>query len=63
MPRELLGLFDKLGVGKPSQPVMTEAGFVIFMVCERETLNPADPTPEEAKNQLRFWDYLTISVY
>lgn len=53
MPGELLGLFEKLDVGKPSQPVMTEMGFVIFMVCERETLNPADPTPEEAKNQLR----------
>jgi len=53
LPGPLKAFLDKLSIGKASDPVLTEAGFMVFMVCDRQTIDPADPTRDEIREGLR----------
>ena len=52
MPAELRALLMALPLGQASKPVLTETGALIFMVCEKEEINPQQPSHDEARNLL-----------
>ena len=41
-----------LRVGKSSAPVLTEAGFIILMVCSRDAVRSTMPTRQKVESQL-----------
>ena len=53
LPGQLKDFLDKLSLGKASEPIFTEMGFIVFMVCDRQTIDPADPTTDEIQEMLR----------
>lgn len=53
LPGQLKDFLDKLSLGKASEPIFTDMGFIVFMVCDRQTIDPADPTTDEIQEMLR----------
>jgi peptidyl-prolyl cis-trans isomerase SurA len=49
MPVELRNLLLSLQVQRASKPVLAESGVMLFMVCEKEDINPQDPSRDEVK--------------
>ena len=52
MAPQLKEMLLKSEVGVASDPVLTEMGFMIFMVCGREDINPDNPTRDEVRTML-----------
>ncbi len=52
MPPQLKELLLKLGTSNPSEPILTDMGFVVFMVCAKEEVNPDNPTPNQIREIL-----------
>ena len=52
MPAELRTLLLSLQIGQASKPVLTESGALVFMLCEKEEINPQQPSYDEAKSLL-----------
>lgn len=52
MPAELRTLLTSLQIGQASKPVLTESGALVFMLCEKEEINPQQPSYDEAKGLL-----------
>jgi len=42
----------RLVPGRPSQPIITAEGIMVFMVCSKEQRNLAELTPEQARQQI-----------
>jgi len=61
LPDELYTFLSKLGKEKASQPVMTDLGFMVFMVCDIEQINPGEPTEDEVKDMLRSQELQNIA--
>lgn len=53
MPFELKKLLDNLQPGKASKPLLTPAGAMLFMLCEKEEYNPETPSRENIRNHLK----------
>jgi peptidyl-prolyl cis-trans isomerase SurA len=51
-PPPLRQLLASLQPGRASQPVITEEGVAVLMVCSRETQNLAELTPDQARQQI-----------
>lgn len=51
-PKELRGLLGKLSKGQASEPVFTGNGAVIFVLLDRESVSPHDPTETEIRENL-----------
>lgn len=51
-PSELRGLLNKLSKGQASAPVFTGNGAVIFVLLDRESVSPHDPTENEIRENL-----------
>jgi peptidyl-prolyl cis-trans isomerase SurA len=51
-PPELRDLLGSLPIGRPTQPIIAPDGAMILVVCERETRNLAEVTPEQARDQI-----------
>ncbi len=51
-PPQLRTLLAGLAPGRPSQPLLSNDGVMIFMVCSREQRNLAETTPDQAKQQM-----------
>lgn len=52
LPPELRNLLNKTPDNKASDPIYTNTGAMIFVVCEKKTINPQEPTPEELRATL-----------
>ena len=51
-PPELRSLLGSLAPQRASQPIITQEGVLVIMVCSRETRNLAELTPEQARAQI-----------
>ncbi len=51
-PPQLRTLLAGLAPGRPSQPLLSNDGVMMFMVCSREQRNLAETTPDQAKQQM-----------
>jgi peptidyl-prolyl cis-trans isomerase SurA len=51
-PPPLRALLASLQPGRPSQPVITQEGVAVLMLCSRETQNLAELTPDQARQQI-----------
>ncbi|MBL6456586.1 peptidylprolyl isomerase [Belnapia sp. T6] len=51
-PPPLRAMLASLSPGKASQPIITQDGVLVMMVCTREQKNLAELTPEQAQQQL-----------
>ncbi len=51
-PPELRALLGKLSENKPSEPLVTQEGIMVVIVCSREERNLGMPSKEEVMNQL-----------
>ena len=51
-PPQLRSLLAGLAPGRPSQPLLSNDGVMMFMVCSREQRNLAETTPDQAKQQM-----------
>jgi peptidyl-prolyl cis-trans isomerase SurA len=52
MPAELRNVLGPLALHHASKPILSEMGVMMFMVCEKENINPHDPTTEEVRGLL-----------
>ena len=52
LPGQLANLIKGLTIGKGSKPVYTGDGALFFVVCDRKTINPKQPTQEEVRELL-----------
>lgn len=52
MVPQLKELLLKSDVGAASDPILTEMGFIIFMACAKEEINPDNPTRDEVRAML-----------
>ena len=48
-PPQLRSLLAGLTAGRPSQPLLSNDGIMVFMVCSREQRNLAETSPDQAK--------------
>ncbi len=48
----LRSIVGGLAVGRPSQPLISPEGVMVFMVCSRDSRNMAELTPAQAREQL-----------
>lgn len=53
MPFELRKLLDTLKPGRASKPVLTPNGAMLFMLCEKEEINPETPSRDDIRNHLK----------
>jgi peptidyl-prolyl cis-trans isomerase SurA len=51
-PPQLRTLLAGLPLGRPSQPLLSNDGVMMFMVCSKEQRNLAETTPDQAKQQM-----------
>lgn len=52
LPPELRKILDKTPVNRASQPVFTGTGAMFFVVCDKKTTNPQEPSKEDIQAQL-----------
>lgn len=52
IPQQIAGLISNLGVGQASQPLVTDAGVMILMVCQREIPPGSLPPRDQIANSL-----------
>ena len=52
LPPQLKDLLLKLTIGVPTDPILTDMGFMVFMVCEKEEIDPGNPSEKEVRAQL-----------
>jgi peptidyl-prolyl cis-trans isomerase SurA len=51
-PPQLRQLLAGLTPGKPSQPLLSSEGIMLFMLCSKESRNLAEITAPQAKDQM-----------
>lgn len=52
MAPQLKNMLLNLGIGTASEPLLTDMGFIVFMVCAKEEINPDNPTKDEVRGML-----------
>lgn len=52
MAPQLKNMLLNLGTGTASEPILTDMGFIVFMVCAKEEINPDNPTRDEVRGML-----------
>jgi peptidyl-prolyl cis-trans isomerase SurA len=52
VPPQLRELLSGLRLGQPSQPIVSQDGVAVVIVCSRETRNLAELTPDQARGQI-----------
>jgi peptidyl-prolyl cis-trans isomerase SurA len=52
LPPELRTLMEKAGENKATPPVFTGSGAMLFVMCEKKTSNPKEPSEEEVRSYL-----------
>lgn len=49
MPAELKHVLQSLKAQQPSQPILSEQGFLVFWLCTQEEYNPQDPSEDDVR--------------
>ena len=52
MPPQLTKLLLKLDIGQASEPILSDLGFIVFMTCAKEDINPDNPTRKDIQGLL-----------
>ena len=52
MAPQLKDLLLKLPLGKANEPILSDLGFIVFMMCEKEDINPDNPTSRDVQASL-----------
>ncbi|WP_162937286.1 peptidylprolyl isomerase [Indioceanicola profundi] len=52
IPQEIRALVQNLGVGTPTQPLVTDVGVMLLMICEREVPEGSTPPVDQVRNAL-----------
>lgn len=52
IPAEIRGIVANLGVGTPTQPLVTDVGVMLLMICDREVPPGSTPPPDQIRQAL-----------